>query len=185
VVEFLVNNVGPLAISFAAQAVRGLPVSSPEPAPDAHQPDGCPACQLHDEVALAKALVEAMIVSADVQGRVPRETAGTVMLVEQHLRIAEDRLVPVAAARPDLAGRTQVLGTRLADARTSLPPRETVDVNSARTMQRALDACWQETVVIARLYWTAPPPAALDEVRAVLLELPAPDRERFIASLRA
>lgn len=184
-VNFLLQNVGPVAIQAAAEAVRRLPVATPETAPEGHPPDGCPMCQAHDEVATARALLEAMTITADQQGRVPRHMASTVLLVEQHLRLAQDKLPPIAEARPDLAGRTQDLRTHLEAARLALPDRQAMDLYGARTSLAAVESCWRESVALADVYFGPRPVTPLDDVREVLLELPPADRERFIASLQA
>jgi hypothetical protein len=183
-VDFLVENVGPLAIQAAAQAVRNMPVRTPESPPEGDQPEGCPMCQVHADLAESERLLAGMMLTADAQGRIPRHMASTILLVDQHLRLAQDKLDAVASARPDLGIRTQDLRTCLETTRAALPAREAIDLPTARSAHTAVETCWRNSVSLADLYFGPRPASPLDQVRQVLLELPQADRERFISSLR-
>lgn len=186
VVNFLLQNVGPVALQFVSEAVRNRPVGDPEtaPRPD-HAPDGCPMCQVHADLAESERLFAAMTVTADAAGKVPGHMAATVALVEQHLRLASGKLEAIGAARPELAERAQELRTQLDQARAALPERGDINLATATANRQSLEACWLASVRLSDAYFAPPPPTALDTVRQVVQGLPADERRRFIASLES
>jgi hypothetical protein len=184
VVNFLLQNVGPLAIQYVAQAVRERPVGGGDSG-EGQGPDGCPACDPERNLGDAERKLAGIVLQADpATGRVPGHVAATVLLAEQSMRLSLARLDEIAAERPDLAGRTDDLRSRVETARSALPERGEVDLASARTAHAEVEECWREAHDLAVAYWAPRPPSSLDRVAEVVRGLPEADRERFIASLR-
>lgn len=184
-VNFLLQNAGPVAIAYVADWVRNRPVGGGE-SPEGHVPDGCPACQAHGRLGDAERHLAGIVIKADpATGAVPGHVAATVRLADQSMRLSLGSLDVIAAERPDLADRTEDLRTRVEAARAALPERGSVDLQAARAAHAEVEGCWRDALDLADLYWAPRPPAALDRLRDVVLELPPADRERLIASLRS
>lgn len=183
-VNFLVQNVGPMAVQYLAQAVRNRSVGGGDSG-EGSAPDGCPACDPERNLGDAERKLAGIVLQADpATGRVPGHVAATVMLAEQSMRLSLARLDEIATERPDLAGATEDLRAKVEAARAALPDRGAVDLASARTAHAEVEGCWREAHDLAVAYWAPRQQPALDRVAEVVRSLPEPERERFIASVR-
>jgi len=179
----VVQQLAPAGIKLAADWVRNRPVEAEPPqTPEgaAHLPDGCPCCQLHADMAEARALLEGMALKAGPDGAVPGHIAATVVLVDQRLRLADDKLSVIGSERPDLAGDTDRLRKRVAAARSGLPARAAVDRWSAERARVEVEGCWRESVDLADAYFAPRPLTERDKVLEWVRSLSPEERRQLL-----
>lgn len=126
--------------------------------PGEHLEDGCPACDLHAQLADARGLMDGLAAAATPDGTLPHPQSGTLPLVEVTLRQAARQTQVIAHARPDLAPEAKALEQRIREVAASVPVGGQARAEDARRLASEVGGCWEESYRLATAYWTRPQP---------------------------
>ena len=128
-----------------------------------HAEDGCPACDLHAQMADVRGLADGLAASAQPDGSLPSPNSGTVPLIRTTLRQASQQADTLAQNRPDLRPQAEQLRAGIRDASQVIPPGRTATAEEARLLSEKVNDCWRQAYGLATAYWT--PPAQSNVVR--------------------
>lgn len=129
----------------------------------AHADDGCPACDLHAQMADVRGLTDGLVDSANPDGSLPSPNSGTVPLIRTTLRQASQQADTLAQNRPDLRPQVEQLRGSIRDASQVIPPGSTATAEEAKVLQGKVNDCWRQSYGLATAYWT--PPAKSNVIR--------------------
>ena len=132
-----------------------------ETAPAHQQDDGCPACELHAEMADVRGLADGLAASAEADGTIPSPQAGTIPLIRATLDQASRQADTLVAARPDLREQAGQLQSQIKTAKAVIPAGQTVTASGAAQLAGEVNDAWQQAYGLTVAYWT---PAAKPSV---------------------
>lgn len=161
--DALIVQGGKILTEYVSIAIRdgGLRGRESQSPPPAHQEDGCPACQLHRELAEARGLMQGLENQTPADGMAPGHVRSTIALAATCLRSADGHLKNIVATRPDLLPDAQVLRTQLQEATDRLPEREHATADQVAAAATAVDQCWATGYAITTAYFGPRPQVAL------------------------
>lgn len=180
----LLTTAANMGVKLVADGIRNRKASlEPDPGPDG-DPDGCPACSVHRELAEAERLLAGVLRAWPGSEPAPAERRATVLLVRSNLDTAEQRLGSVREARAPVQELLGKLRECIVDARDVLPDRSDGDRAHWQEAHAAVARCWEMADEFAGEWFRPlPPGAAGDELEARVRALSPADRQRLLKIL--